>query len=91
MWRRPPGAVHSARREAFLQGARDAESPHVNLGGHLVGREFVAKGGAEHVVIKCINPPVLLKNDKLWSIGVFFAMIKASKEVNLHNIPKENT
>ena len=55
-----------------------------------MGREFVAKGGAEHVVIKCINPPVLLKNDKLRSIGVFFAMIKASKEVNLRNIPKEN-
>ena len=52
--------------------------------------KFVAKGGAEHVVIKCINPPVLLKNDKLRSIGVFFAMIKASKEVNLRNIPKEN-
>lgn len=54
------------------------------------GMKFVAKGGAEHVVIKCINPPVLLKNDKLRSIGVFFAMIKASKEVNLRNIPKEN-
>lgn len=90
MWRRPPGAVHSARREAFFGGGAMQRALTLTNGGQLVGREFVAKGGAEHVVIKCINPPVLLKNDKLRSIGVFFAMIKASKEVNLRNIPKEN-